>query len=456
MSGIPLIIAFVIAITLMIYAISKLKIHPFLSIMAISLIFAIIAGIPLTDIPDVIGTGFSNTFKSIGIVIIFGALIGTLLEKTGAALKMADVVVRAVGKKRPELAMLIMGWIVSIPVFCDSGFVILNPIRKALVKRTGRSSVASTIALSLGLYIAHCFIPPTPGPIAAANTLYTGAEQDINLLLVIIFGILASILPLIASYFFAISIGKKVKDREELGETSEEEIIQSYEELVVSYGELPNAWLSFAPIVVPILLMSLSSAFAMAQISIPLITFLGTPIIAIAVGVLIALYLLVMQKRTGDFYKLTNETLKVAGPILFITAAGGVLGNVIANTTMVDYIKENSTALAAMGLMFPFLLSAILKTAQGSSTVALTTTAGIIAPMLTSIGLATPELIALTVIAIGAGAMTVSHANDSYFWVVTNFGNMRVEDGYKTQTLGTLIVGITSIINVYILYLFIR
>ena len=456
MSGIPLIIAFVIAITLMIYAISKLKIHPFLSIMAISLIFAIIAGIPLTDIPDVIGTGFSNTFKSIGIVIIFGALIGTLLEKTGAALKMADVVVRAVGKKRPELAMLIMGWIVSIPVFCDSGFVILNPIRKALVKRTGRSSVASTIALSLGLYLAHCFIPPTPGPIAAANTLYTGAEQDINLLLVIIFGILASILPLIASYFFAISIGKKVKDREELGETSEEEIIQSYEELVASYGELPNAWLSFAPIVVPILLMSLSSAFAMAQISIPLITFLGTPIIAIAVGVLIALYLLVMQKRTGDFYKLTNETLKVAGPILFITAAGGVLGNVIANTTMVDYIKENSTALAAMGLMFPFLLSAILKTAQGSSTVALTTTAGIIAPMLTSIGLATPELIALTVIAIGAGAMTVSHANDSYFWVVTNFGNMRVEDGYKTQTLGTLIVGIASIINVYILYLFIR
>ena len=456
MSGIPLIIAFIIAIILMIYAISKLKIHPFLSIMAISLIFAIVAGIPLTEIPNVIGTGFSNTFKSIGIVIIFGALIGTLLEKTGAALKMADVVVRLVGKKKPELAMLLMGWIVSIPVFCDSGFVILNPIRKALVKRTGRSSVASTIALSMGLYIAHCFIPPTPGPIAAANTLYTGVGQDVNLLLVIIFGILASILPLIASYFFAIWVGKRVKDKEELGESDKEQIVQTYEELVASYGKLPSAWLSFAPIVVPILLMALSSALAMAQIEIPIITFLGTPIIAIAVGVLLALYVLVTQKRTGDFYELTEETLKVSGPILFITAAGGVLGNVIANTTMVDFIKENSTVLAAMGLMFPFLLSAILKTAQGSSTVAITTTAGIIAPMLTSIGLATPELIALTVIAIGAGAMTVSHANDSYFWVVTNFGNMKVEDGYKTQTLGTLIVGITSIINVYILYLFVR
>jgi GntP family gluconate:H+ symporter len=455
MTGIPLIIAFVIAIALMIFAISKLKIHPFLSIMAIALIFGIIAGIPLAELPNVIGTGFSNTFKSIGIVIIFGALIGTLLEKTGAALKMADVVVRLVGKKRPELAMLLMGWIVSIPVFCDSGFVILNPIRRALVKRTMRSSVASTVALSMGLYISHCFIPPTPGPIAAANTLYEGLGQEVNLLLVIVFGVIASILPLIAAYLFAIAVGKRVKSREELN-ADEGEIVQTYEELVASYGKLPNAWLSFAPIVVPILLMSLSSAFNMAHLSVPIITFLGTPIIAIAVGALLALSLLKAQKRMKDFYEITNETLKIVGPILFITAAGGVLGTVIANTTMVDYIKENSTTLSLLGLMFPFLLSAILKTAQGSSTVAITTTAGIIAPMLSTIGLGTPALAALTVIAIGAGAMTVSHANDSYFWVVTNFGNMKVEDGYKTQTLGTLVVGIASIINAYIIYFFVR
>jgi GntP family gluconate:H+ symporter len=455
MTGIPLIIAFVIAIALMIFAISKLKIHPFLSIMAIALIFGIIAGIPLAELPNVIGTGFSNTFKSIGIVIIFGALIGTLLEKTGAALKMADVVVRLVGKKRPELAMLLMGWIVSIPVFCDSGFVILNPIRRALVKRTMRSSVASTVALSMGLYISHCFIPPTPGPIAAANTLYEGLGQEVNLLLVIVFGVIASILPLIAAYLFAIAVGKRVKSREELN-ADDGEIVQTYEELVASYGKLPNAWLSFAPIVVPILLMSLSSAFNMAHLSVPIITFLGTPIIAIAVGALLALSLLKAQKRMKDFYEITNETLKIVGPILFITAAGGVLGTVIANTSMVDYIKENSTTLSLLGLMFPFLLSAILKTAQGSSTVAITTTAGIIAPMLSTIGLGTPALAALTVIAIGAGAMTVSHANDSYFWVVTNFGNMKVEDGYKTQTLGTLVVGIASIINAYIIYFFVR
>lgn len=456
MSGIPLIIAFVIAVALMIVAISKLKIHPFISIMTISLLFAIVAGIPLVEIPGVIGTGFSNTFKSIGIVIILGALIGTLLEKTGAALKMADSVVNLVGKSRPELSMLIMGWIVSIPVFCDSGFVILNPIRKALVKRTMKSSVACTVALSMGLYISHCFIPPTPGPIAAANTLYQGLGMETNLLLVIGMGVVCSILPLIASYFFAMYIGKKVKANDEADAITDGEVVQTYEELVASYGKLPSATLSFAPIVVPILLMGLASALSMAGMPVNIITFLGTPIIAIAVGVIFGLILLAQQNKMDEFYEITNETLKVSGPILFITAAGGVLGNVIASSSMVDFIKDNSTALAALGLFFPFLLAAILKTAQGSSTVAITTTAGILAPMLASIGLSTSPLAALTVIAIGAGAMTVSHANDSYFWVVTNFGEMKVEDGYKTQTLGTLIVGIASIINVYIIYFFIR
>lgn len=273
--------------------------------------------------------------------------------------------------------------------------------------------------------------------------------------MVILMGTLGSILPLIVSYFFAVAIGKKVRANDE-ADADNGEIVKTYEELVASFGKLPSAFMSFAPIIVPIILMSLSSALAMIGTPIDIFTFLGTPIVAIAAGVLFALFLLANQKKMKDFYEITNDTLKVTGPILFITAAGGVLGNVIASSSMVDFIKENSATLSLMGLMFPFLLSAILKTAQGSSTVALTTTAGIIAPMMTTIGLGTSPLAALTVIAIGAGAMTVSHANDSYFWVVTNFGNMKVEDGYKTQTLGTLFVGIAGIINAYIIYFFIR
>jgi GntP family gluconate:H+ symporter len=461
MTGLSLIIAFVIAIIVMILAISKFKIHPFLSIMSVSLLLGLAAGIPLIDVKvdgvvktqglaNVIGAGFSGTFTSIGIVIILGALIGTILEKTGAALKLADMVVKVVGKKRPELAVLLMGWIVSIPVFCDSGFVILNPIRKSMVKRTGSSSVAMTVALSAGLYIAHVLIPPTPGPIAAANTLGVGD----NLLLVIGLGTLCSIFPLIAGLFYAKYIGKIVKSDDEI--ENSHEVVQSYDDLVKAYGKLPSAFKSLSPIVVPILLMGIASVASMMKITGNLgsvLAFLGTPIIALAVGTIFGIITLNSAKRMNEFYDMTNETLKVVGPILFVTASGGVLGKVIAVSGLVTFITDNASVFQIIGIFFPFLLAAILKTAQGSSTVAITTTAGILAPMLPALGLNTPILSVLTVMAIGAGAMTISHANDSYFWVVTNFGEMSPAKGYKTHTVMTLILGLATILEVFLLSL---
>ena len=450
MTGVPLIIAFVVAIVVMIVLISKLKVHPFLSIMAISLLLAILAGIPLTQIPGVIGAGFSGTFTSIGIVIILGAFIGAVLEKTGAALKLADMVISVVGEKNPELAIELMGWVVSIPVFCDSGFVILNPIRKALVKRTGTSSVAMTVCLSCGLYIAHVFIPPTPGPIAAAQTLGAGEY----LLLVIGMGVLCSILPLIAGLIFAKIIGRKIKSADEL--TGSGETVKTYEELKAEFGKLPGGFNAIAPLIVPIILMALSSIVAMAHwegAAADFFTFLGTPIMALAVGTVLAIVQLFTAGKQKDFYNLTNETRKTVGPILFVTAAGGVLGKVISSSDMVNFITEHANVLQAMGIFFPFLLAAILKSAQGSSTVAITTTAGIVAPLLPVLGFTAPVQIALVVMAIGAGAMTVSHANDSYFWVVTNFGEMKPEEGYRTQTLMTLIIGIAAMVEIFILNL---
>lgn len=450
MTGVPLIIAFVVAIVVMILLISKLKVHPFLSIMGISLLLAIVAGIPLTQIPGIIGSGFSGTFTSIGIVIILGAFIGSVLEKTGAALKLADMVISLVGEKNPELAIELMGWVVSIPVFCDSGFVILNPIRKALVKRTGASSVAMTMCLSCGLYIAHVFIPPTPGPIAAAQTLGVGE----NLLLVMGLGVLCSILPLLAGLIYARIIGKRIKSADEKVQTGE--VVKTYEQLKAEYGKLPGGLNALAPLVVPILLMAISSIVAMAGASgwlADFFTFLGTPIMALAVGSVLAIVQLLGAGKKAEFYDLTNDTLKTVGPILFVTAAGGVLGKVIASSDMVNFITEHASVLQAMGIFFPFLLAAILKSAQGSSTVAITTTAGIVAPLLSVLGFTTPAEISLVVMAIGAGAMTVSHANDSYFWVVTNFGEMTPEEGYRTQTLMTLVIGIAAMVEIFILNL---
>ena len=426
------------------------KLHPFLAIMLIALVLALLADIPLPQVPKVIGEGFAATFTSIGIVIILGALIGAILEKTGAALRLADVVIGLVGEKRPGLALELMGWVVSIPVFCDSGFVILNPIRKALQKRTGAPSVTLTVCLACGLYIAHVFIPPTPGPIAAAQTLGIGE----NLLLVMGLGVAASVLPLIAGYFFAHYVGRRVKPENEEDTTAE-----SYEALKASYGELPSATASFAPLLVPILLMALSSVTSMLHLTGfwgDLCLFLGHPMMALAVGALLAIILLYRSGRRDELFSLTDETLRTAGPILFITAAGSVLGRVIAVSGWMEAITSLAPVLQTLGVLFPFLIAALLKTAQGSSTVAITTTAGLIAPLLPALGMTTPAEIALAVMAIGAGAMTVSHANDSYFWVVTRFGGLSAKDGYRTHTMATLVIGLAGIVGILLLQLIIR
>ena len=287
MTGLPLILAFWLAIVIMIVMISKLRIHPFISIMLVSLGLGLVAGIPLIDhkfadgtvqhgLATVVGQGFSGTFTNIGIVIILGAMIGTVLEKTGGALKLADMMIRLVGKDSPVLAVQLMGWVVSIPVFCDSGFVILDPIRKALVRRTAVSAVSMAFALSSGLFISHVFIPPTPGPIAAASTLGIGDY----LLQVIGLGMLCSIFPLIAGYFFARWIGTKVQSKDEV---DPEDVAKVYNDLMDSYGKLPSAFNTLAPIVVPILLMAFSSIVAMAGgkgLGADIVRFLGTPIIA--------------------------------------------------------------------------------------------------------------------------------------------------------------------------------
>ena len=461
MSGIALIVCFVIAIILMILMISKFKVHPFLALLSLSLVLAIVAGIDLSKIPAMIGVGFSGTFKSIGIVIIFGTIIGTVLEKTGAALKLADMVVKLVGQRRPELAMLIMGWVVGIPVFCDSGFVVLNSIREALYKKISASPVAMSVALSGGLYASHVFIPPTPGPIAAAGTLGLGG----NLLLVIIMGTVVSVPVLVAVYFFSKSIAKSVTISDKEADAT---ITASYEELLKKFGKLPCGFLSLAPIIMPIIFMAVGSVIDVlakqgmldkAALLPKIFLFLGNPIIALAIGVIFCVFLLAETKKMREFDHITNESLKIAGPILFITAAGGVLGNVITEAGFVNFIKENASTIKAIGIFFPFIISAVLKTAQGSSTVAIITTASIMGAfsadnsLMHTLGFTSEISAALCVMAIASGAMCVSHANDSYFWVVTNFSKMTADQGYRTQTAMTFIMGVVGMISVYILSL---
>ncbi len=455
-SGILILVFFAILV-LMVISISKFKFHPFFAIMGAALLLGIAVGVPFKDLPTVIGEGFSGAFKSIGIVVILGSLIGVILEKSGGALKLADMVVNLVGEKHPEMAMMIIGWIVGIPVFCDSGFVVLDPIRRALRDRTKASSVGMSMALSTGLYASHCFLPPTPGPLAAASNLGL-ADQ---LLLIFGIGALVSIPALVASYFYTIYIGKKEKTPEDI-EAASEAAKKSYEELTKEFGGLPSGWLSLAPIFVPIILMTASSLTNVLHLPEGLeiaVGFFGSPIIAMAIGTIFGLVLMRASKRGGSFSDVTEASFMISGSLMFMIGADGVLGRMITETGFVQYIQENATSLLSIGIIFPFLISATLKTAQGSSTVALLTTSAILgsytdpASLLTALGLNTPVGATLAMMAVGAGAMTVSHANDSYFFVVTGLGKMSIKQGYKTQTMATLVEGMAAMVLIVLLSL---
>ena len=439
MTTIGTLLIFAAAIVLMVVAIARWKVHPFLAIMGTAILLAVLLGVPYADIPDVIGKGFGGVFSGIALVIILGTLIGSVLEHTDGAVALARAVERVVGKRHPRLAMMLIGWIVSIPVFCDSGFVLVSPIGKSLAHRSGTSPVPLMLALAAGLFASHVFIPPTPGPVAAAGMV--GLEN--NLLLVIGMGIVISLLSLIPAYFFAGHIGKRVQAAEPTSDV-----------LATEDEHHCSATLAFLPIVLPIVLIALGSVAALMNIPTDVaafFTFFGKPSIALIIALLSCLPLLMQQKMTGQFYNITQSSLKTAGPIIFITAAGGVLGTVVVASGFVDIIKESGDSLKVLGVVFPFLIAAILKSAQGSSTVAITTTASMMGmfsdsgSMMNALGFTTPLAATLVVMAIGAGAMTVSHANDSYFWVVTGFGGIKAGDGYRTMTLMTLIMGITAI-----------
>lgn len=463
-----------LSILFIVYATAKWKLHPFLSIISSTYLFALatnlvgsLSGVEkpiIADIGKEIAGGFGGIITSIGLVIIFGTMIGKILENSGAAVKMAEVVLRILGDRHPALAMTIIGWIVSIPVFCDSGYVILSSLKKSLAKKTGVSVVTLAVALSTGLYATHTLVPPTPGPIAAASNVGIGPD---GLFWVIVIGLVVSIPVALAGHVWARKVADKLP-------VELDEAVETFEEFKARFGQLPSAFASFAPIVVPIVLLALGS-FANFPVGVnaqgnkevlitgfanTLLTFLGAPVNALFIGLLFAIFGLLPQRNEETLTKWMGEGLLDAAVIIMITGAGGSLGAVIKATPIADYVKtliDGNLAFVGVGaLIITFLIAAVLKTAQGSSTASMVITSTIMFPLLPSLGLdammgTVPIGQMLTVMAIGCGAMVVSHVNDSYFWVVTQFSKMSLSTAYRAQTMATLVQGLVGIVVVSIL-----
>ncbi|QKU57923.1 GntP family permease [Vibrio cholerae] len=445
-----LILILLAVIAFIVLATTKFKVHPFLALLLAAFLGAFAYGLPADTIAKTITTGFGGILGYIGLVIVLGTIIGVILEKSGAAITMADTVIKLLGERFPTLTMSIIGYIVSIPVFCDSGFVILNSLKESLAKRLATSSVAMSVALATGLYATHTFVPPTPGPIAAAGNL--GLESQLGLVIAI--GLFVAAVAAIAGMLWANRFQAVEADIID----SQESPKQDWQALKASYGQLPSASQAFAPIFVPILLICLGSiakfpSFPFGQgMLFEVLGFLGQPLTALLIGLLLAVRLLKSADKVAEFGERISQGITAAAPILLITGAGGAFGAVLKATPLGDYLGTTLSALG-VGIFMPFIVAAALKSAQGSSTVALVTTSALVAPLLGQLGLDSEMGRALTVMAIGAGAMTVSHANDSFFWVVSQFSRMSVGLAYRAQTMATLVQGVSAMAVVYVLSL---
>lgn len=439
----------IVSVVLMILAISKLKMHPFIVMILIAMFTGILGGLlfpetglTLDAVIANINQGFGGIMTSIGIVILCGTIIGTILEKTGAALTMANAILKVVGKKNSTLAMGVMGYITGIPVFCDSGFVVLSPISRSLSKQSGTSLAVTATALSGGLYATHCLVPPTPGPIAMAGTL--GADLGITILV----GLIVSI-PAVA---VAIIWAKKVSSKININPNVE----YTMEELQKKYGKLPGTLESFAPIVVPILLIAIASIVTILKGSnwlAQIFLFLGKPVVALLLGVFLSISMIPKQEKENTL-KWVSDGVKDSAAILAITGAGGAFGQILKTLPIQAHIQ--GLAGSGLGIFVPFIIACIFKLSMGASTVAMITTSSIMVPLMETMGFASPFGRVLVVMAIGAGSMVASHANDSYFWVVAQFSDMKTEEAYKCQTGMTAAMGITIAILLFIVSLIMR
>ncbi len=437
--GLSLILA---GIILIIVLTSWLKINSFLSLFLVSLLLALLV-LPFPEVVPALKKGFGDTMASIGLIIVFGAIIGVTLDITGATVSMANFILHKTGNNRASLAISITGFITGLPIFCDSGFIVLSGLNRSLTSRSMSNPVFMATVLACSLYTVHCLIPPHPGATAAAGII--GANIG-NLVLI---GIAVAVPSTAAGYCWARFMTTRSSTKPAKGTLpgAEGSITQN----------LPSPGKSFLPILVPLLLITCKSLvlFLFPDSTsnwIKLTGLAGDPVIALLIGMFLSFTLLRDFKRK-TINHILSVSIEKAGPIIVITAAGGIFGAIIKATGT----GEQAGAFLSqtrLGLLIPFLLAFILKTAQGSSTVAIITAASIMGPMLDHMGFGGETGKLLTMLAMGAGSMMVSHANDSYFWVITNFSGIEADDTLRVYSTATMVMGITAFLTVIILSIF--
>lgn len=446
MSLTGLLIVFFIALAFVLVTIIKFKLHPFLSLILGALIMGIASGMPLTKVADALAKGFGGTMEGIGIIIILGVILGSLLHLSGSTEQIAALMLRAVGEKRSPLAVALTGYVVSIPVFFDAAFVILVNLVKSLSRKGKVPFITLVTALAIGLITTHAMVIPTPGPVAVAGTM------GVNLGWFLLYSIIVS-LPavLVGGVLYGKYLGKKPDNANYFSDLEEDapEWIPNTAEKQPSGGL--GIFLIFLPIVIilsgTVMGLFLEKDTPMANF----FNFIGNKNIALLIGVLVAFFALKPYLK-NSFDDIISDAAKQSGIILAITGAGGAFGKVINETGIGAMLVEGLTSLTGgVGVMIiisAWLISQILRAAQGSTTVALVTTSAMFAPLMASLPNVSPILVGL---AICAGGIGVSLPNDSGFWVVNRFSKFSIKQTMEAWTLGGTVSGLTALVIIIVL-----
>ena len=432
--------AFLGVIVLLLFLIAKWRWHVFLALLVPLLLFGVIPGVQRNNFIAAFETGFGGTLGSIGVVIVLGSIIAEALRHTGAIQTITQTMVSAVGSKRMPLALTLTGFVLGIAIFSDVAYVILNPLVHSAARMMGVTISVMSIGLVGSLQLTHAIVPPTPGPLAAAAIV--GADIGTT----IIFGGIACLAGSLGSWVWGqYVIGPRIPTM-----AADEYVADDFLE---SDADRPGAWASYAPIAVPIVLISAQSVSRLflpeGHIVRDGLAYIGWPVIALSIGV----WLSFRNIRTPDHRKASTnawveEALRISAMILVVTGLGGSLSEILRGTPAVDYISGIFAAYGLPAILLPFVIGIIGNMITGSTTVGVITAASLVAPMLGSLDLS-PEA---AMLAGASGSVIIKYVNSSYFWVCTSLSKLSANDAILGYGGATLVGGIVSFLVVCLLW----
>ncbi len=424
-----------VGIALLLVLIIKVKLEPFIALLVVGVLVALAGGV---SVPDLVGSatkssdaiiekGFAGILGHITVIIGLGTVLGAILERSGGAEVLLNRLVKTFGEKGTPLAMGITGFVLGIPVFFDIGIFVLAPLVYVAAVKGGRSLALYALPLLAGLSVTHAFLPPHPGPVAAAGLFH------VELGWIIIMGLACGIPAWFASgILWGTWIGKRV-----MVTVPEDSVLEESDE-AKALGD-PALGTVLLAIGAPMILI-LGGTFG--NIALPdgglrtTLQFFGNPAIALTVAVLLAMWLLGTRRGMSgqDLSELTSSSLRPVGMILLVVGAGAFFGAVLGATGVGKAVADSLSTAGLPLLLSAFVISSGMRIAQGSATVAIVTTGGILAPTVLALDYSQPQL-ALIVMAIASGSVIASHVNDGGFWIISKYFNMSVKDTLKTWTV---------------------